>query len=219
MQAAINTELVSFDGWTLRVRASDSPNPRLLLLIHGWTGDENSMWIFTRALSKNYWMIAPRAPHSAESGGFSWRPPDSAVSGRPRFESLRESAEALIKLVDEYTAAIRVDSTQFDLMGFSQGAAMVNIIGLLYPHRVRKMGVLAGFIPSGMEEYVKRKPLTGKNVFVAHGTQDQLVPIDRARASIALLEQAGAHINYCEADVAHKLSANCLRALETYLKD
>jgi len=53
-------------------------------------------------------------------------------------------------------------------------------------------------------------------MFVAHGTQDNLVPIDRARASMALLEQAGARLTYCEAEVGHKVSADCLRGLETF---
>jgi hypothetical protein len=34
-----------------------------------------------------------------------------------------------------------------------------------------------------------------------------------------LLEQAGAQIVYCEAEVGHKVSADCLRALETFFKD
>ncbi len=67
MPTATDTKLISFDDWTLRVHPSQSANPRLLVLIHGWTGDENSMWIFTRRLSPDYWMIAPRAPHAAES--------------------------------------------------------------------------------------------------------------------------------------------------------
>jgi hypothetical protein len=34
-----------------------------------------------------------------------------------------------------------------------------------------------------------------------------------------LLEKAGASIIYCEDEVGHKLSANCLRTLEDYLAD
>ena len=226
MPAATNTELATFGEWTLRVRASDSSNPRLLLLLHGWTGDENSMWVFTRALSPKYWMIAPRgrreaAPygiHAAAPGGFTWRG-GQPITGLPTFDDLQESAEALIHLVDEYSASIKINAAQFDVMGFSQGAALANILGMYYPQRIRKMGVLAGFVPAGMEALIKQKPLTGKNIFVAHGAQDQMVPIDYARASVSLLEQAGARIVYCEDDVAHKLSANCLRALETYLRD
>ena len=219
MQAATNTELISFDNWTLHVRSSLSKNPRLLVLIHGWTGDENSMWVFTRGLSPDYWMMAPRAPHAAEPSGFSWRPPQPLTHGRPSLEALKPAADALIRLIDEYSASVKLDALQFDLMGFSQGAAMVNLMGMLYPHRVRKMGVLAGFVPSGLEELVSQRPLAGKNIFVAHGTQDQMIPIDRARASIDLLEQAGAQVTYCEDEVGHKLSVDCLRALENYLKD
>ncbi len=219
MQAATNTELITFGNWTLRVRASDSPNPRLLLMLHGWTGDENSMWIFTRALPSNYWIVAPRAPHPADPSGFSWRKNDPTLFGRPSFETLQPAAEALIQLVDDYSASVKLDAAQFDVMGFSQGAALTNIVGMRYPQRVRKMGVLAGFVPSGMENIISQKPLEGKNIFVAHGTQDKLIPIDRARASIALMESAGARITYCEDEVGHKLSANCLRALEVYLRE
>jgi len=93
------------------------------------------------------------------------------------------------------------------------------VLGMLFPDRVRKMGVLAGFAPSGLESYVEKRALERKHIFVAHGTQDELVTIDRARASMQLLEQAGAEITYCEDEVGHKLSSNCLRALEEYLTD
>lgn len=219
MQTEIDSELISFKDWTLRVRSTSANNPRLLVLVHGWTGDENSMWVFVRRLPENFWIIAPRAPHPAESSGFSWRPHLSGTFGMPSLEMFLPSAEALIRLIEEYAASVKVDACQFDMMGFSQGGAMVNLIGMLYPQRVRKMGVLAGFVPSGLEDRVAQKVLAGKHVFVAHGTQDKLVSVERARESIGLLEQAGARVTYCEDDVGHRLSANCLRALESYLQD
>ncbi len=215
----MTTKSIEFNGWTLRTKSTESHSPRFLLLIHGWTGDENSMWVFTRRFPTDYWMIAPRAPHKADPDGFSWRPPQPELFGRPTLDALKPSAEALIRLIDEYAASVKVDASQFDAIGFSQGAAMVNALGMLYPQRVRKMGVLAGFVPYGMEAAIESKPLAGKNIFVAHGTQDQMVTIDRARASMDLLEKAGATITYCEDEVGHKLSSNCLRALETYLAD
>jgi phospholipase/carboxylesterase len=175
------------------------------------------MWIFTRGFPSNYWIIAPRAPHAADPSGFSWRPAQVSTFGWPSLETLLPAADGLIKLIDEYSALVKLDAQQFDLVGFSQGAAMTNLIGMLHPHRIRKMGVLAGFVPAGLEKLILQKPLAGKNIFVAHGTQDQMIPIDRARASMALLEQAGAQITYCEDEVGHKLSVNCLRALENYL--
>ena len=214
-----NTSLVEFNGWTLRVRAAERQPARLLLMLHGYTGDENSMWVFARELPRHFWMVAPRAPHPSEMTGYSWRPLQPGTFGRPSLEQILPAAEALIRLVDEYQASVGIESPDFDVMGFSQGAAMTNALAFLYPQRVRKIGILAGFVPSGLEDYVPERPLEGKSVFVTHGTKDDMIPIDRARSSIGILEAAGAQIVYCEDDVGHKVSLNCLRALRSYFED
>lgn len=227
-----NTSLITFNDWTLRIRETSHEKPRLLLLLHGLTGDENSMWVFTRDLTSQYRMIAPRAPHSAEPFGYSWRPHPSSIPrsaqdnalGRPSLEQLLPAAEALIRLVDEYQAPAGIEASperrrRIDVMGFSQGAAMSNLLAFLYPQRIRKIGILAGFIPSGLEELVTKRPLEGKPFFVTHGTKDEMVTIDRARASMALLEQAGAKVTYCEDEVGHKVSVTCIRALRDFFSD
>src|SRR5690606_7846278 len=111
---------------------------------------------------------------------------------------LESSAEALIRLVDEYCASLKVEAHQFDVVGFSQGAAMVSIVGLMYPNRIRKMGVLAGFVPSGLDDVIAQKPLSNKKVFVAHGTKDETVTIERAHEAVKLFEQAGADVKFVE---------------------
>jgi len=189
-------------------------------MIHGLTGDENSMWVFARDLPKDYWMIAPRAPHNAEPCGYSWRTVQTGTFDRPSFEQLLPAAEALIRLVDEYQASAGIDAGQMiDVMGFSQGAAMSSVLAFLYPERIRKVGILSGFVPSGVEPHIEQRPLDGKKVFVAHGTKDETVPVDRAHASIEILERSGAEVVYCEDETGHKVSLNCLRALRSYLAD
>lgn len=215
------TALVTFKGWTLRVRESSATSPRLMLLVHGLTGDENSMWVFAQNLPVEYWMIAPRAPHASQmdQGGFSWRPAAAEAEDRPDIKQLHSSAEALIRLVDEYSASVGVAAKTFDVLGFSQGAAMCSLLAFLYPERVRKVGILAGFVPGGLEDLISRRLLVGKPFFVAHGTKDEMVTIERARASIESIEQAGAQVTYCEDDVGHKVSLTCLRALKDFFKD
>jgi phospholipase/carboxylesterase len=190
-----------------------------MLMLHGWTGDENSMWVFGRDLPPQYLLLAPRAPHAAQPSGYSWRPLVEGTHGRPSAEMMRPSADSLIRLIDEYCAAVGVDASQFDVMGFSQGAVMTNLLALLYPQRIRRAGILAGFVPGGVESLVAARPLEAKPFFIAHGTQDELVPIERARQSIAVLEAAGAQVTYCEAEVGHKVSADCLRALKQFFQE
>lgn len=214
-----STSLITFKNWTLRIRESAHPSPQLMLLIHGFTGDENSMWVFARDLPAHYWIVAPRAPHAGEPSGYSWRAPQFENMDGLSLDLLRSSAEALIHLVDEYSASTKIDASTFDVMGFSQGGAMSCLLAFLYPERIRKTGILAGFVPGGLEELVSQHPLKGKPFFVAHGTKDEMVPIDRARASIKLLEEAGANVTYCEDEVGHKVSATCLRSLKNFFAD
>jgi phospholipase/carboxylesterase len=215
-----NTSLLEFDHWTLRIREAMTQPGRLILLIHGLTGDENSMWVFARNLPSYYWMVAPRAPYPAEPSGYSWRERfDSSQFGRPSIDQLRQGADGLIRLVDEYAASVGIDAGTFDVMGFSQGAAMSNVLAFLYPHRIRKIGILAGFVPSGLDELAAQRPLEGKPYFVTHGTKDEMVSVERARDSIAILERAGAQVTYCEDEVGHKVSVSCLRALKDFLSD
>lgn len=219
MQTVPNTELIEFKDWTLRIRKTDHPSPSLLLMIHGFTGDENSMWVFARDLPTHYWIIAPRAPYTTSPSGYSWRTPQFGTEERSSLEQLRPAAEALIKLIDAYQLSAGIEASVFDVMGFSQGAAMSNLLTFLYPQRIRKTGILAGFVPSGLEDLAVQRPLEGKPFFVAHGTKDETVPVDHARTSIEILEQAGARVTYCEDEVGHKVSLNCLHALRSFLAD
>jgi predicted esterase len=178
------------------------------------------MWVFARNFPARYQIVAPRAPYTSDLGGYSWRAPfESSEFGRPSLEQLRESAGELIRLVDEYAASAEIEAETFDVMGFSQGAAMCNVLGFLYPDRIGITGILAGFVPEGLEEMDSKRPLEGKKYFVAHGTKDETVDVERARASIAILERAGAQVKYCEDDVGHKVGAACLRALKEFFTD
>ena len=227
MPTVPDTDLIQLEDWTLRIRKSAQPTPRLLLLIHGWTGDENSMWVFARDLPTHYWIVAPRAPHITQPGGYSWRQNQSELIGSPTLAMFAPAAEALIKLVDAYSLSAGlapssiegIDAGVFDVIGFSQGALISSLLAFLYPQRIGRTGILAGFVPGGLDELVAKRVLEGKPFFVTHGTKDETVTIDRARDSLETLERAGARVTYCEDEVGHKVSLNCLRALRNFMAE
>ena len=95
---------------------------------------------------------------------------------------------------------------------------MAYTFALLHPQRVVALAGLAGFAPDGAISLAAGQPLRGVPVFISHGTQDQLVPVDRARRSAELLQEGGANVTYCEDEVGHKLSADCFSSLETFFR-
>jgi phospholipase/carboxylesterase len=99
-------------------------------------------------------------------------------------------------------------------MGFSQGAALSFALAELLEKAPRAVVALAGYYPEGDSTRIKQIP-----VFWGHGTSDELVPIERARQDVAMLEAIGTDITYCEADVGHKLGIECTRGLKRWLDD
>jgi len=212
----MNVELRQLDGWVVRQRTPEGPGPHpLLLLLHGWTGDENAMWIFANRLPENALLVAPRGLYPTALGGYGWQP----ALGRtwPDLEDFRPAMEALWNLLapQNFPSA---ELAQIRLAGFSQGAALAYALALAYPQRVQALAGLSGFAPGGVEPLLRSQPLAGKACFMAHGTQDALVPVARARQARQTLMEAGAQVTYCEDDVGHKLSASCFRGMGKFFE-
>lgn len=174
------------------------------------------MWVFTRDLPRDYALLAPRAPHADPEGGYTWRALTEGAWGFPALSDLQPAADALLSFLDSWSVSAGIDADEFDLMGFSQGAALALTLSVLHPGRIRSLAVLSGFLPAGAETLLERQPFIGKAIFVAHGTKDELVPVERARSAVTQLERAGARITYCESQAGHKVSKECFGAIASF---
>ncbi|MEX2160406.1 MAG: dienelactone hydrolase family protein [Anaerolineales bacterium] len=211
---------VQLGSWTLTVRLparTERPFPAVFL-IHGWTGDERSMWVFAPRLPKDALLIAPRAPYASshpELAGHSWvERRGSEFSPLTAFGPSLDAFEGM--LTDLALRYPEADFRCFSLMGFSQGAAFSFACALRHPQRVSRLAALAGFLPPGSESQLAA--LANIPIFIAHGSKDETVPIDQARAMRAALEAAGIGVEYCESETGHKLGANCAPRLQEFFK-
>jgi phospholipase/carboxylesterase len=190
----------------------------LLLMIHGWGGDEDSMWVFAHGLPRDFWIVAPRAPYAVDAGGYSWWPRDSQQEGSRNLEDLEPLAQDLMALVDTHSLPWFQSPHRVITLGFSQGAAVAAAIALVLPGRVEKAAILSGFLPGGLEGALESKALNQTAFLIAHGTEDELIEISRARDAARVLRSAGAAVVVCEDAVGHKVSAQCLRRVHEFLK-
>ncbi len=195
-------------------RQSLARQDRLIVLVHGWTGDENVMWIFARRLPPDVWVLAPRGPVKAQEGGYGWIQHGDGIS--TPIQMYIPAVNDLARLIRDWPAAMGFQPKGVSMMGFSQGAAVTYTFALVHPEMVDSIAGLAGFVPPGAETYIQGRPLAGKRVFIAHGLRDETVPVAKAHQAVELIEAAGARVTYCEADVGHKLSAGCLNGLDAF---
>ncbi len=210
------SETLDIDGWVVRQRlpSGNGPHP-LLLLLHGWTGDENAMWVFSERFPKDHWLVAPRGLYATPFSGYGWQ--QRLEGSWPRIDDFRPAVDALLNFLrpENFPGA---DLEKINVAGFSQGAALAYSLALLYPRRVGALAGLSGFMPEGVERLVEARPLQDKAAFLAHGLRDELVPVERARQARDILRSAGAQVFYCEEDVGHKLAASCFRSLGEFFE-
>jgi phospholipase/carboxylesterase len=214
--AMVKDETISLNSWVMRIHhpAGNGPFP-VLLLLHGWTGDENSMWVFVPRMPEKSLIIAPRGYFPTKAGGYSWHPEINEP-----WPQINDFQPAVARLFEEVSSRNfpEGDFSSLHLVGFSQGAALVYSMAILQPERITSLAGLSGFLPDGASSRLEPERLQVLSVFIAHGTDDDRVPVELARKGVQVLEGAGANVTYCEDSVGHKLSAKCFRGLEAFLK-
>ena len=210
---------ITIENWPFKVyipERSAGQIKKILLLLHGHLGDENVMWIFTKQLPKDIVMLAPRAPVQLGPGQYSWH----AIE--PKWPALKTTyaglAADLLGRVDQWTSQNGLSVPRYDVIGFSQGAVMSYALSFLRPERTGKVAALAGFIPRTWQTELGDISLADQSYFISNGTEDEVVPVEKAHQTVAWLKEKGAQVTYCEGHTGHKLSASCFKDLGAYFR-
>lgn len=182
----------------------------VIVFLHGWTGDEHSMDVLDGALPEGWWRFSLRAPFPAPGGGFSWS--DPALDHGTTTAALDHGAGAAARWI---SSTHPLHDAPLVLMGFSQGAAVALACATRLVTPPAGLAILAGFAPDDLA----MANLAGLPVYWSHGSQDDLVPIGRARRDVEALRRAGAPVAFCEAEVGHKVGVDCVRGLKQWLDD
>lgn len=212
-------EIINFNGWSIKIRRPLDQDPKgVILMLHGWTGDENSMWIFGDQFPRDHLLISPRGLNPSDHpkyGGQSWV---EKKSGKwPWLDDFMPAVNELSNLLENLKSEILMPSGKIKLVGFSQGAALTYSFTLLHPAKVKCAAGLAGFAPERVGEMASNRELEGLPIFISHGLKDEIVPVEKAQESKRLFEDAGAKVTYCESNGGHKLGASCFRNLKDFI--
>jgi len=132
---------------------------------------------------------------------------------------IQKSATAIVELIEkEASRGIAYD--KIVLAGFSQGCAMALHIGLRFPHRLAGIIALSGYLPLALTVNIEKHSANAHTpIFMAHGTYDPVVTLDRAQASYALLEKMGYSVNWNEYPMEHSVNHEELMDISRFLQE
>jgi phospholipase/carboxylesterase len=92
------------------------------------------------------------------------------------------------------------------LAGFSQGCAMTLQTGLRHPERLAGLMCLSGYLPLAATIEAERHGANHDTpIFMAHGTMDPVVVLERAVKSRDLLTQLGHQVEWHDYPMQHSV--------------
>ena len=104
------------------------------------------------------------------------------------------------------------------LAGFSQGGAMALHTGLRHPERLGGIIALSCYLPLGDTLAVEASPANRDvPIFMAHGTDDPLIPLHRARRSRDKLTELGYRVTWREYPMPHSVCGDEVDDLSAWL--
>jgi phospholipase/carboxylesterase len=198
----------------MKLRAVELPGERersrTLVLLHGFGADEHDLLPIARELDPSLHAISLQAPIALEYGGRAWYRIEQTPQGIA-FDpgEVARGEDAALEGIEEIAAA----HPRPILCGFSQGAGMALGVALRKPQLAA--GVLA---LSAVPPRLAPSSSEGLRVFLAHGTEDPLLPIEVARATRDLLVRLGADVTFREYAMPHMVSAEELADAREWLK-
>ncbi|MDP2405160.1 MAG: alpha/beta fold hydrolase [Hydrogenophaga sp.] len=131
---------------------------------------------------------------------------------------LRES-QAMVQALIEQEQAQGMPSERIVLMGFSQGAVLALHTGLRAPQRLAAIVALSGYLPLGARTLQTESNAANQRlpIFLAHGEQDEVVVIDRARAARTVLQVMGHLVEWHNYPMGHEVSDTELTDVSAWL--
>lgn len=208
------------------VEIETGPAPRhAVILMHGLGADGNDFVpiVGELQLRSPVRFVFPNAPMRSVTinGGFVMRAWYDILDGdfdrRADETGLRASQAAVEALITrEVDRGIQPD--RIVLAGFSQGGAVALHTGLRHAQRLAGIVALSTYLPLPQKVEVERHPANHATpIFMAHGAQDDIIPLRVARTSEQRLRGWGYDIEWHEYPMPHSVSMEEIRDLSRWL--
>ena len=191
------------------------PNPDAqgaIVALHGWGANCDDLVSLAPLVGlPNYQWICPEAPfnHPMPNGKM-WYDLQSLDA-----EGLAKSCELLSQFLEDLPSLTGIPLEKTFLLGFSQGGAMTLDVGLGFP--LAGLISLSGYLHISEEELQEFANEKFPPIFIAHGSEDTVVPIGAARHAKQVFEGLGASVDYEEYEMAHEIRPETCDRIQQFI--
>ena len=202
--------------------SGDGPHPTILAL-HGWGANaQDLLGLAPHLCGGRFLVICPQGPLEVPLGpravGYGWFP---LTMGDPvNVPAIISARGELRAFLDSALKRYPVDRKKSIVLGFSQGGVMAYGLALAEPDRFAALAALSSWLP---QELAAAFSTQEKNslppTLVQHGSADELIQVERARASVETLRGLSAPVTYREYHMGHEINSQSLSDLSAWLEE
>ena len=192
----------------------------LIILLHGFGSNMEDLASLAPAINREGYVYAcPQASLPFQIGpgitGYGWTPRGPEATS----QDIKDAEDRLDTFFGQVMDQYRVSPGRVLLMGFSQGGGMTYRCGLRQPQLFAGLAALSGTLPTS-DDLRQRLPADrSQPIFIAHGVNDSVLPVDRGRAARDFLEAEGYKPRYTEYVMGHEISPEVLQDLNPWASE
>ena len=167
--------------------------------------------------------VFPHAPHrpvTINRGSVmrAWYDIAETEFGRQEDEAgIRESEQTVRRLIQRETER-GIASERIVLAGFSQGGAVALHTGLRLPQRLAGILALSTYLPLADTLKAEAHPANADvPIFMAHGTDDPIIPLALGESSADLLTRRGANLEWRTYEMEHSVCLDEIQDIAGWL--
>jgi phospholipase/carboxylesterase len=206
---------------TIYEPSGEGPHPTMLTLHGRGANALDLLGLAPYICGGKFLMICPQGPLETPIGpgasGYAWYP--MSMGGPPDVGAILSSREKLQQFLDACLKRYPIDGKKLVVLGFSQGGVMAYSLALSNPERFAGLAVLSSWLP---QELIPRLSISNDAVqslptIVQHGSQDQMIEIQRAKDSVERLRALRVPLTYRDYDMGHEITPRSLTDLSAWL--
>ena len=208
---------------TIYEPSGDGPHPTILTLHGRGANALDLLGLAPLVCSGKFLMICPQGPLETPIGpgasGYAWYP--MSMGGPPDVGAILSSREKLQQFLDACLKRYPIDGKKLVVLGFSQGGVMAYSLALSNPERFAGLAVLSSWLPKELipKLSINNEAVQSLPTIVQHGSQDQMIEIQRARDSVERLRALRVPLTYRDYDMGHEITPRSLTDLSAWLDD
>ena len=204
-----------------RPAASTTPRPWLLVLMHGVGSNEQDLFSLALQIPERFHVLSLRAPFRMGPGSHAWFDFSIEPNGDRTINEQQEAqSRALVaQAVESAAEQLGIPPERVVVGGFSQGGIMALSLLLTQPSLMQAALVWhSRLLPQVLPLAAPADALRGKQLWLSHGTQDNVIPLSQAQAIARHMAPLPVAVTYREFPGAHEIRPAELEATVAWLQ-